>query len=422
MIGAALERVFREANGRIVAALASRFRNLALAEDAFSEACSRALATWPSTQVPRDPAAWLYQVSVRIGLDTLRRRKTAERFGPQLWTEHATDIAANYDEELIPDERLRLIFICCHPAINVEARAALTLRLVCGLSTTEIARAFFVSEATLQQRLVRAKRKIAEAAIPFEVPGPSDWPDRLDAVLSTLEIAYAKAYEDAAGRGPHAGYAAEILHLSKTLMQLLPNDAEVWALAALVRFTEARRRARLDKNGLMIPLSEQDPAAWDQVLIEEGMPYLQRAMALDETRPRVLQAQIHAVWCSRSGLAELPPWPRVLAVYDRMLAKRDDPVVRLNRAVALAEIAGIPAALAEVDALDARLFGESVAYHSVRADLLRRTGRYDEARRAYDAAITLITTPAERAWMIRRRNELGQSFQNPLNRSRLNSV
>jgi RNA polymerase sigma-70 factor (ECF subfamily) len=405
MIGAALERVFREASGRIVAALASRFRNLAIAEDAFSEACSRALETW-STEVPRDPAAWLYQVAVRVGLDALRRRRTAERFGPELEVEPATDIAANYDEELIPDERLRLIFICCHPAINVEARAALTLRLVCGLSTTEIARAFFVSETTLQQRLVRAKRKIAEAAIPFEFPGPNAWPERLDAVLSTLEIAYAKAYEDAGGRGPHAGYAAEILHLSKTLLQLLPDDAEVWALAALVRFTEARRRARLDKQGQMVPLAEQDPTSWDRVLIDEGVPYMQRAIALDGTRPRVLQAQIHAVWCSRTSLAEPPPWPRVLAVYDTLLAKRDDAVVRLNRAVALAEVAGVAAALAEVDTLDAQLFGDSVAYHSVRADLLRRTGRCDEARRAYDAAITLISTPAERDWLIRRRSEL----------------
>ena len=316
------------------------------------------------------------------------------------------NIAANYDEDLIPDERLRLIFICCHPAINVEARAALTLRLVCGLSTTEIARAFFVSETTLQQRLVRAKRKIAEAAIPFEVPGPSAWPARLDAVLSTLEIAYAKAYEDATGRGPHAGYAAEILHLSQTLLQLLPDDAEVWAFAALVRFTEARRRARLDDQGQMIPLSEQDPTTWDHVLIDAGVSFLQRAMALDATRTRVLQAQLHALWCSRTSLDEPPPWRAVLAVYDRLLTQRDDAVIRLNRAVAVAEVTGVSAALAEVETLDARLLGESVGYHSVRADLLRRTGQCDAARRAYDAAIALIATPAERDWLIRRRSEL----------------
>ena len=406
MIGAALDRVFREAGGRIVAALASRFRDLTLAEDAFAEACRRALETWPATGMPNDAAAWLYQVAVRAGLDAVRRLHTAQRFAAGAEEAVAADIASDFDARLIPDERLRLIFVCCHPAIGAETRAALTLRLVCGLSALEIARAFLVSEKTLQQRLVRAKRKIAEAGVPFEVPGPSVWPGRLDAVLSTLEIAYAKAYEDAAGQGPYAAYAAEVLELSRLLVQLLPDEAEVWALAALARFTEARRPARLAVDGRMVPLAKQDPACWDRGLIEEAAVYLRRAVALDSRRPRVLQARLHAAWCARTRMDDRSPWPQVLALYDALLTVRDDAVVRLNRAVALAEVAGTETALAEVERLDAHALADFAGYHAVRADLLRRLGRNDEACRAYDAAIALISTPAEQRWLVGRRDAL----------------
>jgi RNA polymerase sigma-70 factor, ECF subfamily len=217
MIGTALERVFREASARIVGALAARFRDLSLAEDSFSEACARALERWPIEGLPRDPAAWLYQVAVRCTLDALRRARVKERLEPGLEYESQSSRSADPPEEEvpIPDERLRLIFICCHPAVAVESRVALTLRLVCGLSTSEIARAFLTPEPTLAQRLIRAKRKIADAGVPFEVPGPGAWSERLDAVLSTLEIAYSKAHEDAAGSGPHSSYSVEILHLSR---------------------------------------------------------------------------------------------------------------------------------------------------------------------------------------------------------------
>ncbi len=234
--------------------------------------------------------------------------------------------------ELIPDERLRLVFVCCHPAVAAEARAALTLRLVCGLSTAEIARAFLVPEPTLAQRLVRAKRKIAEAGVPFEVPPPKTWPERLDAVLSTLEVAYAKAHEDAAGAGPHAGYASEMLELTRVLAELLPQEPEALALAALVRYAEARRPARLDAEGAMVPLSEQDPALWRRPLIEEAGAYLRRAtLATQEPlSPRVVKGAIHGVWCARRSLAEPPPWRGVLALYDALLACRDDPVGTLE--------------------------------------------------------------------------------------------
>lgn len=310
------------------------------------------------------------------------------------------------DARLIPDERLRLIFICCHPAVAIEARAALTLRLVCGLSTDEIARAFLVAEATLAQRLVRAKRKIADAGVPFEVPGPDAWSDRLDAVLSTLEIAYAKAHEDAAGAGAHAGYASEMLELTRVLAELLPKEPEAFAFAALVRYAEARRPARLDDQGAMVPLSEQDPALWRRTLIDEANGYLDRALALGPAGPRALQAVIHGTWCRRESLSEPAPWPAVLAYYDLLLAHRDDPVVRLNRAVALAETAGVQTALNVVEALDSQTLKNFLPYHALRADLLRRAGRVEQSRAAYEAALALGPTPAERVWLQQRLRNL----------------
>ncbi len=407
-MSAALDRIAREASGRIVAALAARYRDLDIAEDAFAEACARAVELWPREGEPRDPAAWLFRVADRCALDALRRRRTRQRLVPEAPEPEpsAEDIMID-DAHLIPDERLRLIFVCCHPAVAIEARAALTLRMVCGLGTPEIARAFLLAEPTLAQRLVRAKRKIAEAGVSFEVPGPEAWPERLDAVLSTLEVAYAKAHEDAAGAGPHAGYATEMLELTRVLAEMLPQEPEAQALAALVRYAEARRPARLDEHGVMVPLSDQDPTLWRAPMIADADAYLGRAFALAPPLPRVLQAAIHAVWCARRSLDEPAPWPRVLALYDALLAQRDDPVVRLNRAVALAEVAGPAAAIDEVTALDARFdLVRFPPFHAVRADLLRRLGRIDEARAAYDAALALEPAPAERLWLMQRRASL----------------
>jgi len=405
--GSALERVAREASGRIVAALAARFRDLDIAEEAFAEACARAAEAWPQHGVPYDPAGWLYRAAERRALDALRRRRTRERLAPEPPPRPPTAEDALVDDaRLIPDERLRLIFICCHPAVAAEARAALTLRLVCGLSTGEIARAFLVAEPTLAQRLVRAKRKIADAGVPFEVPGPEAWPERLDAVLSTLEVAYAKAHEDAAGAGAHAGYAAEMFELTRVLAELLPNEPGALALAAVVRYAEARRPARLDEHGAMMPLAEQDPRLWRRPLIAEADCYLQRACSFGTPGPRVLQAAIHAAWSQRSSLAEPAPWPNVLALYDRLLMHRDDAVVRLNRAVAVAEVLGVAAALEEVDALPADALADFLPYHAVLADLLRRAGRAEEARVSYAAALALGPAPAERIWLERQRQSV----------------
>src|SRR3569833_2970200 len=256
------------------------------------------------------------------------------------------------DDGIIPDERLRLIFICCHPAIHVEARAALTLRLVCGLSTAEIARAFLIAEPTLAQRLVRAKRKIAIAGVPFEVPGREAWPERLDAVLSTLEIAYAHAHADGGGTGRHAGHATEMLEITAVLAAMLPHEAEILALAATIRFAEARRPARVDATGMMVPLAEQDPHRWDAALIAEARALLGSALHVGPPGARALPALLHAEWCLRVSLDTPPPWPAILAIYDALLAVRDDVVICLYRVVVLAELHGAEAALDEVDALD----------------------------------------------------------------------
>ncbi|HEX8444835.1 MAG TPA: DUF6596 domain-containing protein [Allosphingosinicella sp.] len=396
-----LEGSVRAAGARVTAALAARYRDLDIAEEAFAEACARAAAAWPQIGEPSDPAAWLYRTADRAAIDMLRKRKVRSRLAPE------PEEIADVDEPCpIPDDRLRLIFVCCHPAVAPDVRAQLTLRLVCGLSTAEIAHAFLLPEPTVAQRLVRAKRKIAEAGVPFEVPGPAHWPERMEAVLCTLEIAYSKAHEDAAGAGPHAGYGPEMIALTELLVDLLPGESEALAFAALVRFAQARRPARVRPDGAMVPLSEQDPALWDRGLIAVGDRLLSRARQAGQLGPRLLQAELHAAWCARRSLDEPPPWPRVLATYDRMLTVRDDPVVRLNRAVALAEVAGPLASLREVDALSCARLEGFLPFQAVRAGLLSRLGRVAEARQAYSAALALGPGSAERTWLERRRAEL----------------
>ncbi|HXS20723.1 MAG TPA: sigma-70 family RNA polymerase sigma factor [Steroidobacteraceae bacterium] len=403
MSGPALERVFRAASGRIIAVLAARYRSLALAEDAFSEACLRALRAWPESGVPDDPAAWLYRAASRVILDALRQQSVRERHSiPEPPPEPSAEELLADDSQVIPDERLRLIFICCHPAVAQDARAALTLRLVCGLTVTEIARAFLIEEAALAQRLVRAKRKIAEAGVSFELPPPELWPERLESVLSTLEIAYSRAHEDASGKAARAHFAAEILHLTSLLAQLLPDESEAHALAALVRYSEARRPARVDREGLMVPLSDQDPQLWDRERIAEADALLTRAAELGPRTPRLLQAELQRAWCARASLAEAAPWPQILGIYDRLAQLRDDAFVRINRAVAVAEVHGPEAALQELERLDSSKLTSFAPYHAVRADFLARAGRRSDARQAYETVLSLGPPPAEERWIRRK--------------------
>ncbi len=391
------------ARGRVVSALAARFRDLDLAEDAFSDAALTALAVWPADP-PRDPAAWLWRASLRKALDAMRRTATRTRavFDDPAPTPTPEDIAMEADAP-IPDERLRLIFVCCHPALAPEARAALTLKVVCGLSTERLARAFLVAEPTMSQRITRAKRKIAGAGVPFEVPARTAWPERLGAVLATLEIAYAQAYEDAALAGDGADFAGEVLRLSGLLVELIPDDPEVLGLAALVRFAEARRAARLDREGGMIPLSEQDVRAWDGPLIAEGARLLDRAAAHRRTGACQILAAIHGAHLSRRD-SGVTPWPSIVKLYEALRVLRPGPVTAVNRAVAIGMAQGVEAgldALAAVPA-DGRLDGW-LPWQAARAWLLEEAGRNEEARAAYDAALALDPAPAERLYFARRR-------------------
>lgn len=391
-----LDQTFREAGGRVTAALAARFRDLDLAEDALSEAMARAAERW-GDDPPGDPAAWLYAVASRCALDRIRRRTTASTHAPDPPSPPSTpeEDVMRLDDP-IPDERLRLIFVCCHPALAPEARAPLTLKVVCGLSTAEIARAFLLPEPTLAQRLVRAKRKIAAAGVPFDVPGPGHWPERMDAVLSTLEVAYAQAHADAALAGPHADFAREILTLSGVLATLTPDESEVLALAATIRFAEARRPARLGPDGAMTPLSEQDPQDWDEALNAQAETLLARSVHLSrrsQRQPgsRALQAAVHAAHASRRRTGATP-WADIVGLYDALSALRPDPVVAVNRAVAVGEAYGPQAGLA---ALEGAGQPDWLPFQAALADLLRRAGDAAGSTRAYRAALAMKPAPAE---------------------------
>ncbi len=393
--------------GRVVAALAARFRDLDLAEDAFSEAAMTALAVWPADP-PRDPAAWLWRAALRRGLNATRRAKVrAGALHDPPPPEPTPEELAMLADEPIPDERLQLIFVCCHPALAPEARAALTLKVVCGLSTGRLARAFLVGEGAMLQRITRAKRKIAAAGVPFEVPARAAWPERLGAVLATLEIAYAQAYEDAALAGDAAGFGVEVLRLSGLLVELLPNEPEVLALAALVRFAEARRPARLNDGGAMVPLDEQDVTQWDERLIAEGARLLDRAAGEKNTGPYRIMAAIHGAHLARreSGVT---PWPTIAALYDALVLLRPGPVTAVNRAVAIGMAQGAEAGLAALDRVRTDRDLEAwLPWQAARAGLYAMAGRGEEARAACDAALALGPAPAERLYLEHALRRLG---------------
>lgn len=404
----ALDRAVREAGGRVTAALAVRFRDLDLAEEAFAQACAAAAETWGLSGPPRDPAAWLYATGRRRALDLIRRARVRgahrpDEPPPQQTPEEAV-LAAS---EPIPDERLRLIFTCCHPALAAEARIALTLRVICGLAVERLARAFLTTETAMIQRLTRAKRKIAQAGIPFEVPGPDAWSERLDAVLAALEIAYAQAYEDAGGQGEAGELAGETLRLSSVLCDLIPGEPEVLALAALIRLAEARRPARLDTQGRMIPLSEQDTALWDETLLDQAVTLLERAAALGRSGPYQVMAAIHAAHASRRDIGRTP-WEDLVQLYDALAWMRPSPVVEVNRAVALGHVSGPQAALDALATANAQgRVLDFAPYHVAQAHWLEQAGRPEESRAALARALALVGSPAERAHLAAKLGELG---------------
>lgn len=398
------------ARPRVVAALAGRLRDLDLAEDAFADAAAAALQAWPA-QPARDPAAWLWRVALRKAIDVKRRAATRARAvldapEPAPTPEEALMAA----DEPIPDERLKLIFVCCHPALAPDSRAALTLKVVCGLSTERLARAFFVAEPAMLQRITRAKKKISGAGVPFEVPGRAAWPERLEAVLTTLEIAYAQAYEDAALAGETAGFADEVLRLSGLLTELMPDEPEVLGLAALVRFAEARRPARLDDVGAMVPPDQQDAGLWRRGLIAEGARLLDRAADLRRSGPRQILATIHATHCARAETG-VTDWATIAALYDVLAQLRPHAATAVNRAVAIGEAQGADAGLAALATIQG--VDDWLPYQAALAALSARAGRLDAAAAAYAAALALGPAPAERLFLEARRRGLSPPSPHP---------
>ncbi|GAA1644017.1 sigma factor-like helix-turn-helix DNA-binding protein [Nonomuraea maheshkhaliensis] len=405
----AVTRAHREEWARVVAALTRRFGDLDIAEESAAEAFATAVERWPADGLPPNPGAWLTTTANRKAIDRIRREN--KRDDKHKAAQLVNDTAPPEPLGAIDDDRLRLIFTCCHPALAMGARVALTLRMVGGLTVPEIAGAFLVQRTTMEQRITRAKAKIKAAGIPYRMPSAGDLPVRVSGVLAVLFLVFNEGY---LASGPDSDpvrhdLTAEALRLTRLLRALLPDDGEVAGLLALMLLIEARRPARVSTGGELVPLAEQDRGVWDAELIAEGHRLVRERLAAAAAgaapgRYQILAA-INAVHTSARDSGDTD-WSQVLALYDQLVHLDPSPIVTLNRAVAVAELDGPQAALAVVDGLAEALAGYH-AYHATRADLLRRLGRGREARLAYEQAIDLAGNTAETAYLTRRRDELG---------------